>query len=200
MIADVIKAKLITDISANDSTAAAVLALNPSGTFPSDSAAYVPTCLYQSLQTMWGFASPQDLSDHIITSYGQNLTLADAGIEINETAMRPEYAPLSTEKSDAPATEWAQVKILCRLAPPATTELIQNADLRVRLLIDPEMIANYSASPSNPAQISPLGVDLTIDAQYGIILKWLSFDNSAPGLQRVSVYGCDYRRMFGIFS
>lgn len=194
----IIKSYLLRDTV--DSTAEAIYLLNASGwASPAD----VPIYLYTSLCTLWTGSSGNvaALDKAIVSQSGQGTQKSRNVISISPLicesvdAGNPEGKLIS---DDAQGAENALIRILFQTqqAPPESKfSLAQNAELRVRLLLDCNLRSLSGGGTSIPIDNTH---DKSIDSSYEtFILNWLGYETDPSAVEVLTNYACSYVRCFG---
>lgn len=181
-----------------DSTASAINALN-NNAYGSNSK--VPFYMYTSLCTIWTGASGNvaALDKSIIVSSGEGKDTATNAITIApyicESDSQENEGGL---QSDDVGAEAALVRLFLKTKPtpiPSEFNRIQNAELRIRLLLDTLIRSRYGYSSSIP--INNTG-DLSIDDTYDLFMcQWLGYETEPSASQLVVNYAISYYRSFG---
>ena len=197
MPSSIIRSYILKDVV--DSTPATIYVLNASG-WPSVSD--VPTYMYQSLCTIWTGASG-DIADFrrgVVANSGQGKLSFDC-IELSAYICESSNADGQEGefiRDDAPGAEDAILRITFKTKTnpaPARFDAIQNAELRVRMLLDANLRQKSGKPPSIPIDNTD---DKSIDPSYGLfMLSWLGFETEPSSSQLVSYYAISYIRDFG---
>lgn len=182
-----------------DTTASAINTLNGNGW---GSASSVPYYMYTSLCTIWtGASGSVDAFEKAIVATSSEGKMPNQ----NAITISPyicESADYSSNNegpalSDGVGAENAIVKILFKTTatPTRNFDRAQNAELRVRLLLDAKLRAESGKSSSIPIDNSN---DLSIDETYNTFLcSWLGYEVEPAASQMVSIYAVTYYRSFG---
>jgi hypothetical protein len=191
---------LAKEVIANDTTAAAVRALNPTQ-FSADN--QVPLFLYKGLSTIM-FAGDNSLLNISVSSQGgQDDTNVDASINIYSITGNPFDSIDTLRKPDSPTAESCLVKILVRLHPSvsdAKFDVLKQADLRIRYQLDSLVSAacrkKNGELSGRYAAIAAACTDKTIDFKKPFVLRYLRDLKTANAQQRASLYCVDLHRIF----
>lgn len=181
-----------------DSTASAINALNGNAY---GSPSKVPLYMYTSLCTIWTGASGNvaALDKAIVVSSGEGKDPATNAITIApyicESDSNENEGGLENDDTGAEA---ALVKIFLKTSPTPTSSVfnrIQNAELRIRLLLDTIIRSKYGYSSSIP--INNTG-DLSIDDTADLFMcQWLGYETEPSASQLAVNYALSYYRSFG---
>lgn len=198
MPSPIIRSYLLKDVV--DSTQNAIYILNASGwASPAD----VPIHMYKSLCTIWTGASGDtvNFSKRVVANSGQG---KEANECISLSAFICESANAGGQegdflRGDTAGGEDAILKITFKTKPtPQTTRFnsIQDAELRVRMLLDVNLRQKSGRPPSIPIDNTD---DKSIDNSYELfMLTWLGYETEPSSIQLVAYYALSYVRDFGV--
>jgi hypothetical protein len=187
----VIRDYLLQDVV--DTTPAVIRSLNP-GVWASDDD--VPVYMYTSLCTLWTGVSGDVVSFGLLISANSgrgDVTTSTISISpLIQESMEATEGPEHIDYIGGENTKIFITFLLPRSVPEGKWGKIQNAELRIRLLLD----ANIRGACRKPVSI-PISGDTSIDPEGGFLLTWQAFANDPNESYLVAEYQASYIRAFG---
>jgi hypothetical protein len=197
-------AKLIQD-DITSRTAASVRT-NPknAGKFATDADVPPFLCMCSGELLLGSGFDPVEFVNSVIYKYGSDLTDRDNGIELWAESQESAFSPdnLHGDHDDQIGAELQLVKILCRvgrIADDSKEDMVRQLDLRIRYLLDSRVRGEFKPpgfSTAMPAILDPTGIDSSIDPELGIEVEWLKQQDNDNKKERISIYRCQFIRVF----
>jgi hypothetical protein len=184
---DLIKAYLQQDIVSEDVND--VLASNPIWS----SASEVPDYAYKSLKDIWvgSTASSGFFANSIVASLAMNKQAASSYIQIGCLPVESTRAPKEAYNSNEAGAETAEVIIaFCRPPTSTTQSIIEQAELRVRYLID-------KVWRNQRREIQAIPYDLSVEKTIGsnLLCQFIEYSNELEAVQIGAKYFVSYTRI-----